>query len=1031
MDVSGRVRDIIADRSVREALVLAFFIAAALFFTYPRVLHLLDGVEHFGGDPLLNIWTLSWDTHQLISDPFRLFEANVFYPYPRTLAWGEHLLASSLLVSPVLLISRNPILAYNLLHLFSFVMSAFGTYLLVTHLTKNRWGGIIAGLIFGFCPYRFAHLGHLQVITTQWMPFTILYLHRVMRSKAKRDLALLTIFFNLQALSSYYYAFFMAISVGLLLLLYMMLERRLWTHNLTLLLVLFILITGIINLPLAKPYFDNSRELGFERPLGEIKWYGATLVDYITAPANNWLYGGIARSRAEADPYLNLAEHSLFPGFVTIGLAILGMVTALAPNQLFSRGTPGNHQVDKRTCLIYLLLVTVSFVLSLGTGEQFGGKQTSLYFPYRWLYDYVPGFQGLRVPARFGIMVVLGLSVLVGYGVSNLYRWIEGWSRAPKQGPEVTGAIKGSIWLIAVSLVAIEYISIPTRVESAPYGQNIPEVYRWLASQQDDIVVVELPLYTLTKEVWVEARRAYYSIYHWKRLVNGYNGFFHDLHLQIARGLEEFPSIRSLELLQGLGIDYVILHQAEFPEEQWKSIRERMPRLSPYLTEAHRSGDDYAYRLSPLIDYPTLLTSYEVPCQVPKGSPILLYVRLYNRGRSSYVRDSLTPYRVSYQWMRDGKGIASGESSLEPPLIITPGQLIDVPFVIETPDSYGPASISLSSDWKILEPYSTPAGWVSVIEDQELVAKDLVLQSRGRIPSPLKIAHPMQVDLGGKISLLGYALSEEEATGRNGLCPGPILNLSLYWQALEELEKDYFVRVALYNEEYHLLWQINDQPHSKGFPTTQWAKGEIVQDEFYIPFDLPIGIYRLVLDMYGDIDGQARSLPTLDRQSGLRSTKIELPPVIVRPKEFIDLAAIEHPLELSLGDEVALLGYDMDAGAVTPGERLHLTLYWRAKRTMDEDYTVFTHLLDESSKIWAQQDNQPLGGWYPTSVWEEGEVVRDEYDLLVYDDAPPGRYQLEVGMYLLSTMERLAVLHQEGQVQGNRVLLGEVTVTEP
>jgi len=680
---------------------------------------------------------------------------------------------------------------------------------------------------------------------------------------------------------------------------------------------------------------------------------------------------------------------------------------------------------------MYLLLTVVSFILSLGTGEQFGDGQMSVYFPYRWLYDYVPGFHALRVPARFGIMVVLALSVLAGYGVSNLYRWIEGWSSAAKRGPKVRGAIKTSVWLITVSLVAIEYISIPTKVESAPYGQKIPEVYLWLASQQDDIAVVELPLYTLTREHWVEARRMYYSTYHWKNLVNGYAAFYPDSYLQIAQELQDFPSVRSLELLQGLGVDHIILHQAEFAEEQWQSIKESIPRLSPYLTEVHRSGDDYAYRLSPPIDYPTLLTSYGVPCQVSKGSPVLLYVRLYNRGRSSYVRDSLTPYRIRYQWLRDGKEIASGELPLEPPLITAPGQLIDVPFVIETPDSYGPASISLFSDWKFLEPYSTPAGWVSVIEDQELLVRDLGPQDRRRIPSLVEIANPMQVDLGGKISLLGYVLSEEEAIGRNGLCPGPILRLSLYWQALKELEKDYFVRVALHNEDYHLLWQINDQPHSKGLSTTQWAEGEIVQDEFYIPFDLPIGVYRLVVDIYEEIDYQARSLPTIDRQSGLRSTKVELPPVIVRPKGFIDLAAIYHPLELSLGDEVALLGYDLDADTAAPGEKLHLTLYWRAERTMDEDYTVFTHLLDESSKIWAQQDNQPLGGWYPTSVWEEGEIVRDEYELLVYDDAPPGRYQLEVGMYLLSTMERLAVLNEDGQLQGDRVPLGEVTVTEP
>ena len=1020
-----------AHRWVREALVLAFFVAATLFSTYPRALHLVDGVEHFGGDPLEHAWMLAWDLRQLTTDPLRLFDSNIFYPFPRTLTWHPNTLASALLASPILFLCGNPILAYNLLILVSFTLSSFGIYLLVTHLTGNRWAGVIAGLIFGFCPYRFAHLGHLNLMTTEWMPFTLLYLHKFMQTKAKQHLGLLVLFFNLQAQSDYYYAVFLALSTGLFIAVYLMLQRSLRSRALFLRLALFVLATAAISLPLAKPYFDTSQKLGLERPLEEVKWYGAFFTDYVTAPTSNWLYGRIARSRAEADPYLNLTEHSLFPGFLAIGLALFGVLTMLLSTGSLTSDLLIGRGKGKTIPFLYLCLLVMAFILSLGTGGQFSKSRLSLYLPYHWLYNYVPGFRLFRVPARFGVLVVLALSVLAGFGVSSLWRRIERCSPAAEPGVVKKEGIKTSLWLVMVSLVAIEYISVPMKLELAPHGPRVPEVYHWLASQEGELAVVELPLYTLTREHWFEARRVYYSTYHWKNLVNGYGGFYPDLYFQIARKLEEFPSIRSLELLQGLGVDYIILHQAEFAEEQWQSIQESIPRLSPYLTEVHRSGDDYAYRLSPPIDYPTLLTSFEVPCQVPKGSPFLLYVRLYNRGRSSYVRDSLTPYRVRYQWLRDGKEIASGELSLEPPLIIAPGQLIDVPFVIETPDSYGPASISLSSDWKILEPYSTPAGWVSVIEDQEPLVNYLGPQDRRRIPSPSEIANSMQVDLGGKIALLGYVLSEEEAIGRNGLCPGPILHLSLYWQALEELEKDYFVRVALHNEDYHLLWQIDDQPHRKGLPTTQWAKGEMVEDEFYIPFDLPIGVYRLVVDIYEEIDYQARSLPTIDRQSGVRSTKVELPLVIVRPKEFIDLAAIEHPLEVGLGDEVALLGYDLDAHTVTAGEKLHLTLYWRAERTMDEDYTVFTHLLDESSKIWAQQDNQPLGGWYPTSVWEEGEIVRDEYELLVYDDAPPGRYQLEAGMYLLSTMERLAVLNEDGQLQGDRVPLGEVTVTEP
>ncbi|MFB0535633.1 MAG: hypothetical protein ACETWR_11695, partial [Anaerolineae bacterium] len=76
---------------------------------------------------------------------------------------------------------------------------------------------------------------------------------------------------------------------------------------------------------------------------------------------------------------------------------------------------------------------------------------------------------------------------------------------------------------------------------------------------------------------------------------------------------------------------------------------------------------------------------------------------------------------------------------------------------------------------------------------------------------------------------------------------------------------------------------------------------------------------------------------------------------------------------------------------------------------------------------WGQKDNPPVDGFYPTSQWEMGEILRDQYDLVISPDAPPGQYWLEVGMYLVETGKRLSV-RREGQRMGDRILLGPINI---
>ena len=128
------------------------FAALTLLATWPQVLHVGDGVRD-AGDPLFNSWVLAWNAHKLsrgeIAD---YFDANVFYPHRRTLAYSEHLFPQSLLAAPVIWVSGNPVLAHNVILLLSFFTSALGMFALARRLTGATLPAVLAGGIFAFCP---------------------------------------------------------------------------------------------------------------------------------------------------------------------------------------------------------------------------------------------------------------------------------------------------------------------------------------------------------------------------------------------------------------------------------------------------------------------------------------------------------------------------------------------------------------------------------------------------------------------------------------------------------------------------------------------------------------------------------------------------------------------------------------------------------------------------------------------------------------------------------------------------------------
>ena len=147
-------------RASVHAAVLFILVACAT--TYPLVRLDQPQVPN-ADDSYFNIWRLAWVAHQLRIEPSTLFDANIFHPARKTLAYSDAMLALGVAGAPAIWFGVHPVVVHNLLMMASFVVAALGAFVLCRHLTKSTAAGIVGGLIFGFAPYRFAHIMHLEL----------------------------------------------------------------------------------------------------------------------------------------------------------------------------------------------------------------------------------------------------------------------------------------------------------------------------------------------------------------------------------------------------------------------------------------------------------------------------------------------------------------------------------------------------------------------------------------------------------------------------------------------------------------------------------------------------------------------------------------------------------------------------------------------------------------------------------------------------------------------------------------------------
>jgi hypothetical protein len=282
--------------------------------------------------------------------------------------------------------------------------------------------------------------------------------------------------------------------------------------------------------------------------------------------------------------------------------------------------------------------------------------------------------------------------------------------------------------------------------------------------------------------------------------------------------------------------------------------------------------------------------------------------------------------------------------------------------------------------------------------------------------SVIPVQHIQRAQFGDCMLLRGYDMDTSQVAHDGKL------GVNLYWQCSCPMRENYGVFLKLLNGARQVWGQQASRPLSDGLPTNQWEERVVVRDKREIevlPGTLP-GPYLIEVILYDFTSEKWVS----QGEETLLLGPVEIPRREISSIESLD---VEHPLGVDFGDKIQLLGYNLESG-FRPGDGIHLTLFWQCLEKMSQDYTVFTHLVDEENTTWAQRDNQPVDGFHATTRWEPGEIVRDQYDLLIPSDAPPSEYQIEVGLYLAETGERLSVADPQSEQVANRVLIDGIQV---
>ncbi len=555
----------------KEVLLVALSgLVLAILTSWPLVAHMGSRIAPDLGDPVRTAWEIAWVGHAMLHDPLHIFDSNAFYPHPLSLAFSDSLLG----YGPAAFFGSGTVAAlvrYNLLFLWVWSLCFVAAYLLARELGLGRLGGAAAGLAFAYAPYRVTEAGHLHVISSGGFVLAMFMLLRGYR-RDSRKLVLIGWLLSAWQVS-------LGFTLGLqycylLIVLALLVLAHWWFGRLTpgpawrsraggepsaragastgperspaptrstrgpliprrLLAVTLIgvAVLGVVTVYQARPYLKVAEEYPTaKRTLGEVETYSAGPAALLAASSENRVWGSVTSGMREKVNSKN--ESVFFPGGLILALALIGIAAGA---------------YTRRLRLGLVIGIATCSILALGFGITGAG------YPYRLLYDYAPGWDGVRVPGRIFTLATLFYALLAGAGLQALVGLMPAWlartrawaaqrsltSRSLTAAPAVIGVVA----LVGILGEGAGHLGHPVVPEPVKAEVGLPGP------------LLDLPTDGALDRIW-----QYFSTDGFYKVPIGNSTFNMPEVDDLRGGMNGFPDRASIEKLRYYGIRTVVLH---------------------------------------------------------------------------------------------------------------------------------------------------------------------------------------------------------------------------------------------------------------------------------------------------------------------------------------------------------------------------------------------------------------------------------------------------------------------------------------
>ena len=505
---------------------------------WPLVLNLGDAIPKDLGDPLPQSWQIAWGGHALAHQPLELFQSNQFWPEPDSLAFGDALLG----YAPFGLIGDGPtdaVARYDLTFLLAYALAFLGAYWLARELGLGPAAALIAGAAFAYAPFRLEQDGHLQVISSGGIPLALALGVRGIRLASPGWLVAAWLVAAWQLSLGFAIGLPFAYLLGLLVLVGAVVwwrrgrppvDRRLLAAGAAGL-VAFLVIAGLV----ARPYFrvaDAHPEA--TRPPSTVEAYSGPLAAFAAAPEESLVWGDVtepARDRLE-----NVPEGTLFPGVAILLLAAVGLGSSAFPRRLRLGLGAG---------------VLATWVLALGFQEEDGWL-----WPYRIVYELLPGWEAIRTPGRLQTFSTLALALLAAAGTHSVLAAARGRLAASslRAGPRAPRALTAMLATLIALAVVVEGRGLPFD----PLGDQAQPEVDAVPPRVADAPDPQLHLPALDAED--NRRYLLWSTDGFPRIVNGRASTVPDSIEALIDEMAAFPDPATVARLRELGVRSVVLH---------------------------------------------------------------------------------------------------------------------------------------------------------------------------------------------------------------------------------------------------------------------------------------------------------------------------------------------------------------------------------------------------------------------------------------------------------------------------------------